>query len=175
MVFRKCIANMIYFCKKKTNEKIINTHFKMNGFDNAINDFNKVFSNSLNQTNQNIENAKSFDAVFNSMGKNNVAPIQGNISQFVGMDAISATKIDNLSPTAKMAQDIGRGFKDGLKDLNTTTKEAEDAFETFASGGDISVHEVMIASQKSGLAMQMAIQLRNQMLNAYNEFKNMSI
>ena len=54
-------------------------------------------------------------------------------------------------------------------------KEAETAFETFASGGDISVHEVMIASQKSGLAMQMAIQLRNQMLNAYNEFKGMSI
>ena len=49
------------------------------------------------------------------------------------------------------------------------------AFETFATGGDISVHEVMIASQKSGLAMQMAIQLRNQMINAYNEFKNMSV
>ena len=153
----------------------INPNFKMNGFDNSISDFNKVFSNSLNQTNQNIENSKTFEAVFNSMNIEPKPQIQGNISQFVGMDSISATKIDNLSPTAKMVQDIGRGFSDGLKDLNATTKEAEDAFETFASGGDISVHEVMIASQKSGLAMQMAIQLRNQMLNAYNEFKNMSI
>ena len=47
--------------------------------------------------------------------------------------------------------------------------------ETFAAGGDISVHEVMIATQKSTLAMQMAIQLRNQMINAYTEFKNLRV
>ena len=66
-------------------------------------------------------------------------------------------------------------FSEGIKNLSNVEKDAEHAFETFASGGDISVHDVMIASQKSNLAMQMAIQLRNQMLNAYNEFKNMSV
>ena len=54
-------------------------------------------------------------------------------------------------------------------------RQSEKDIETFASGGDISVHQVMISAQKSALAMQMAIQLRNQMLNAYNEFKNMNI
>ena len=154
----------------------INPNFNMGNFDNSINDFNKVFSNSLNQANSAIGDGQSFDEVFNSMSaKNNVAPIQAGTQYFVGMDSIAAQKIDNLSPTAKMASDIGAGFKNGLNQVSEMGKAAEDAFETFASGGDISVHEVMIASQKSGLAMQMAIQLRNQMLNAYNEFKNMGI
>ena len=91
------------------------------------------------------------------------------------MDSINSQKIENLSPTAKMANSIGQGFSNGLSEVSNLGKEAEDAFETFATGGDISVHDVMIASQKSGLAMKMAIQLRNQMINAYNEFKNMGI
>ena len=153
----------------------INSNFNMGSFDNSINDFNKVFSSSLNQANENIEISQKFDKVFNSFDATQINPIQGSAQMFIGIDSINANKIENLSPTAKMASDIGAGFKNGLGEVSALGKEAEEAFETFATGGDISVHEVMIASQKSGLAMQMAIQLRNQMLNAYNEFKNMSI
>ena len=156
-----------------SNNFSINPNIRLDNFDNSISNFNKTFSTEF-------PTSQSFDEVFNSIGnqnQNNIAPIQGGISQsqFIGMDTINAQKIENLSPTAKMANDIGKGFSKGLNELNTVGKQAEEAFETFASGGDISVHEVMIASQKSGLAMQMAIQLRNQMLNAYNEFKGMGI
>ena len=153
----------------------INPNFNMGSFQNTIDSYNQVFSNSLNQADKNVQNAQTFDEVFNAFSNNQSTPIQAGAQMFVGMDSINASKIENLSPTAKMASDIGKGFKNGLNEVNTLGKEAEEAFETFASGGDISVHEVMIASQKSGLAMQMAIQLRNQMINAYNEFKNMSI
>lgn len=147
----------------------INPNINLNQFDNSIQKFNQNFSTQFD-----LNNA-SFDEVFNSFNSAPMTPMQGNVSTSVGIDAINATKIENLSPTAKMASDIGAGFKNGLSQVSNLGKEAEEAFETFASGGDISVHDVMIASQKSGLAMQMAIQLRNQMLNAYNEFKNMSI
>lgn len=148
----------------------INPNIKLGQFDNAIDNFNKNFSTQFDP------NGASFDEVFNSFNSGaQIAPIQGNISTQIGIDSINAQKIENLSPTAKIASDIGAGFKNGLNEVSSLNKEAENAFETFASGGDISVHEVMIATQKSSLAMQMAIQLRNQMINAYNEFKNMSI
>lgn len=153
----------------------IDTNFNLGQFDNVINNYNKTFSNSINQANSALGEAKSFDEVFNSISKNNSQTLQAQAQMNVGLDTINAQKIENLSPSAKMASDIQKGFSNGLNQLNAIEKEAEHAFETFASGGDISVHEVMIASQKSGLAMQMAIQLRNQMLNAYNEFKGMSI
>ena len=101
--------------------------------------------------------------------------LKGSVEMFLGADAINAQKVENLSDTARMARDIGRGFSDGVTNLSGVQKEAEDAMETFAAGGDISVHEVMIATQKSTLAMQMAIQLRNQMINAYTEFKNLRV
>ena len=153
----------------------INPNFNMGSFQNTIESYNKVFSNSLNQANDNVSSAQAFDEVLNSFNTSQINPIQASASMQVGMDSINAQKIENLSATAKMANDIGAGFKNGLNQVSSLGKQAEEAFETFASGGDISVHEVMIASQKSGLAMQMAIQLRNQMINAYNEFKNMGI
>ena len=153
----------------------INTNFNNMGFDNSISDFNKIFYQQYQQGAKTASNV-AFDDVFNSFNQKALqGNIQTNVPQTVGMDTISAMKIENLSPTEKMAQDIGQGFSKGLNDLNKVTKQAETDLETFASGGDISVHDVMISAQKSGLAMQMAIQLRNQMLNAYNEFKNMSI
>ena len=153
----------------------INTTFKMDNFANSINEYNKTFSDSLNQSNKAFENGNEFDKIFNSMAQNSTQTLQGSVAHYVGLDSINSQKIENLSPTAKMAQDIGKGFSQGIKNLSGVEKQAEPDFETFASGGDISVHDVMISAQKSNLAMQMAIQLRNQMLNAYNDFKNMSI
>lgn len=155
----------------------INPNFNMGQFENSINDFNKAFSVSLNQADNNFANSQSFDEIFNSINaqNNSTKALQGSTQYFIGADSIDLQKVENLSPSAKMASDIRKGFANGLNEVSNLEKKSEEAFETFASGGDISVHEVMIASQKSGLAMQMAIQLRNQMLNAYNEFKNMSI
>lgn len=156
------------------NNFSINPNFQFQGFDNSITDFNKTFSQSLNDAN------KNFDEVFNSMSPANNAqmsqtPLTAGIQEFQGIDTIAQSKVENLNPTAKMASDIGKGISDSLQELNTVQRNAESDFETFAAGGDISVHEVMISAQKSNLAMQMAIQLRNQALSAYNEFKSMTV
>lgn len=160
------------------NNFSINPNFKMGGFENSIEEFNKVFSNSLNGAQKNLENAASFDEIFNSIGKTEPSlsgGIQTNNFELASIQKDTKNSSNKISPVAKMASDIGQGFSKSLNDLNTVDKQAETDFETFASGGDISVHDVMISAQKSSLAMQMAIQLRNQMLNAYNEFKSMSI
>lgn len=155
--------------------------FQINTNIGSIDNFNKSFNNSIKNFNEQIDNASDFNEVFNALTsnepKNTKEPLKlkGSVEMFLGADAINAQKIENLSDTARMARDIGEGFSKGIGNLSSTQKDAEDAMETFAAGGDISVHEVMIASQKSSLAMQMAIQLRNQMINAYSEFKNLRV
>lgn len=62
-----------------------------------------------------------------------------------------------------------------LNDVNDKKKEAAKAVETFASGGDIDIHSVMIASEKAGLSMQLALQMRNKILTAYKEIKNIRV
>ena len=153
----------------------INPNIQMNDFNNSINEFNKIFNNSINDTNKAFSNSESnFADVFNSV--QNQKPIEAGVQyQQIGIDSINAQKIENLSPTAQMASDLGNGLKNSIQELNTTQREAEKKAEIFASGGDISIHDVMISAQKSSLAMQMAIQLRNQIVNAYNELRNISV
>ena len=149
-----------------TNDFSINPNINMNSFNNSISEFNQAFSNSLN--NASIENANSdFAKIFNSMS--NEKPISAAI------EYSDNSKIENISPQAKLASDIGKGFSNSLNELNNYQRKAEQDFETLASGGDISIHDVMISAQKSSLAMQMAIQLRGHIINAYNEFRNMSV
>ena len=156
-------------------------NFEININIGSIENYNKSFNNNLKNFDKQIEDASDFNEVFSAMTsnapKNTKEPqkLKGSVEMFLGADAINAQKVENLSDTARMARDIGRGFSDGVTNLSGVQKEAEDAMETFAAGGDISVHEVMIATQKSTLAMQMAIQLRNQMINAYTEFKNLRV
>ena len=148
----------------------INTNFN-NNFNNSIGEFNKIFSNSLNQTSKTLNSAMNFEDIFNAVGEN----FKDKTLKAGTEITIGENKKKSISPSAKFVQDMSRGFSEGITELNDIQKKTEDDIETFASGGDISIHEVMISAQKSKLSMQMAIQLRNQMLNVYNEFKGMSI
>ena len=157
----------------------INTNFHPASFNQSIDDFNKVFNNSLNNQNLNtkIDEQSDFERIFNSMSDKPTQTLSAGVTHFEPFDTIQAQKVEGLetSPVEKMTKDIARGLSDRINELNNSHKTAEKNMETFAAGGDISIHEVMISSQKSALATQMAIQLRNQVVNAYNELRNIQL
>ena len=93
----------------------------------------------------------------------------------MGLNVEQATKVEAKSEVQKALNHFGESFSDGVKDINAKQMDAEHAVETLASGGDISVHEVMIAAEKANLSMQMGLQLRNKILAAYNELYNVKI
>ena len=65
------------------------------------------------------------------------------------------------------------GFMAGLDSVNKARIEADRMQEDLAMGGPTSVHDAMIAAEKAELSMQMAIQVRNRILNAYTEITQM--
>ena len=145
---------------------------------NSLQEFNNIFQKDVNQITASLEEQMEFEKAFNeaTLKQNRIddkLSMRTNID--VRLDTINANKIENLSDSARMMNAFGDSIKGSINSLNDAQRNAEKAVETLASGGDISIHEVMIAQEKSSLAMQMAIQLRNQALNTYNEFKNMNI
>ena len=155
-----------------SNDFQINTAIHTGSFNNSINEFNKYFEKANNKAVSDASDSTNFDEIFNSIAKN---PLQGSAQySSVGLDLKSSSK-KAVSPLQQTANTIGEGIMNGLNQLNAINRQSEDDLETFAAGGDISVHDVMISAQKSSLAMGMAIQLRNQAINAYNEFKNMGM
>ena len=73
----------------------------------------------------------------------------------------------------------GPSFKDVLLDsiqqVNTMQLEADHAVETMFSGGDINPAEVLTAVQKADLAFRLTMQMRNKLMEVYQEIKDIRI
>jgi flagellar hook-basal body complex protein FliE len=73
----------------------------------------------------------------------------------------------------------GSSFKDlllnSLQQVNSMQMEANQAVETMAGGGDVNPAEVLTAVQKADLAFRMTMQIRNKLVQAYQEIQNIRI
>jgi flagellar hook-basal body complex protein FliE len=70
-------------------------------------------------------------------------------------------------------------FKDILKDsldkLNEKQVEADNITNEFVSGGDVEIHEMMLSMEESKMSLQLAIQVRNKVVDAVKELTNMQL
>ncbi len=70
-------------------------------------------------------------------------------------------------------------FKDlllsSLEQVNAVQQEADRAVEALMTGQPISPAEVLTAVQKADLAFRMMLQIRNKLVQAYNEVKNIQV
>jgi flagellar hook-basal body complex protein FliE len=73
----------------------------------------------------------------------------------------------------------GPSFKDflvqSIHDVNSMQAAADKAVEKLATGGDVNPAEVLTAVQKADIAFQMMIQVRNKLVDAFTEIKNLQI
>src|SRR5207248_3398902 len=73
----------------------------------------------------------------------------------------------------------GQSFKDVLVDsiqqVNTMQLQADQAVETLFSGGDVNPAEVLTAVQKADLAFRLTMQMRNKLMDVYQEIKDIKI
>ena len=86
-----------------------------------------------------------------------------------------------VSPDAaapRPADPIGtllKPFSEGLNQVNALQFQSKDLQNEAAVGGDVDLHDVMIASEKAGVAMQLTLQIRNKMVEAYQEVMRMQV
>jgi len=73
----------------------------------------------------------------------------------------------------------GKAFKDYLLDsineVNSMQQSADRAVEKLVTGGDVSPAEVLTAVQKADIAFRMMMQIRNKLMAAYDEVKNIRV
>jgi flagellar hook-basal body complex protein FliE len=73
----------------------------------------------------------------------------------------------------------GQSFKDLLFDsvqqVNSMQLEADQAVEQMFTGGDVNPSEVLTAVQKADLAFRLTMQMRNKMMEVYQEVRDIRI
>ena len=66
-------------------------------------------------------------------------------------------------------------LKQALGEVNRLQVEADQASMALVTGQTKDLHQVVIATEKAGLALQLTIQIRNKVLEAYQEIMRMQV
>lgn len=125
--------------------------------------------NPIQNYNQYLKGSASFDV--NTDFQNDFDKL---LEKQVATDSATSRKLNNLSPVDNLMNSIETAFGNGLNDVNEKKLYANSLHEALARGEDVSAHDMMIAAEKSSLSLQMAMQIRNKMISAYTDIKNMS-
>ena len=96
--------------------------------------------------------------------------IQG-ISAALGLPSI-ATAVKQ--PTSA-GESFGKLLSQAISDINDSQMKADDLKVQMATGGNVEIHDVMIAGEEANLSMQLALQVRNKVLESYQEIMRMSV
>jgi flagellar hook-basal body complex protein FliE len=83
------------------------------------------------------------------------------------------TAAPGTSPTAPAS--FGNHMADALKSVSAVQSEAGKASDAFERGETTNIAELMLARQKSSLAFQATLQVRNRLLSTYKDIMNMPV
>lgn len=97
--------------------------------------------------------------------------MQSMVSQ-VGGTSDTLTKIDKSPAAGQFADMLGQA----LDNVNGMQKESRSMQTRFDMGDpNLSLVDVMVAKEKSGIAFEATIQVRNKLLEAYKTIMNMPV
>jgi flagellar hook-basal body complex protein FliE len=82
-------------------------------------------------------------------------------------------------PTGAVGKADGSAFKnmlvDSIQQVNSMQQDANQAVENLFTGGETNPAEVLTAVQKADMAFRMMMQVRNKLVAAYQEIKDIRI
>jgi flagellar hook-basal body complex protein FliE len=85
-------------------------------------------------------------------------------------------QIANKSLSASEVTDqFGAFLTDAMNKLNTQQQNVDQLNSQFAKGEISDVHQIMIASEKASLGLQLTVQVRNKVIDAYQEIMRMQV
>lgn len=81
--------------------------------------------------------------------------------------------VSNKAESADGKVDFQQLLQDALQSTGSLQHDAQNSIQTSLAGGDISNVEVMTDVRKADLALKLMLQIRNKLLEGFNEIKQM--
>ncbi len=108
----------------------------------------------------------------------NVQPIATGSSMAGAVRATAPTSpmsLDRGTATIPAGTSFGTWLAEALGQVNALQQASDRMTDDFVAGRTDSIHEVMIAGEKASLSLQLAMEIRNKVLEAYQEINRMQI
>lgn len=95
-------------------------------------------------------------------------------AQMNGGNIESARRVNSPGSTRE-GVDFARGLDKALDHLNQVQNQADYMVAKLVTGQAEDIHSVILAVEKANLSLQMAVQVRNKVLEAYQEIMHMQV
>ena len=98
------------------------------------------------------------------------------ISQMQALESMSQGQMQPVDQKIDDSNSFSSMMSKAINQVNDTQMHAGELKKTFEmGGGDVDLSEVMIAIQKSRVSFEALTQVRNKLLNAYQDVMNMPV
>lgn len=145
----------------------------LNSF-NRMNAYNDVFKKS--QSDMKTFKVGIEENINNNELLKNDKELSDDLKLLMGKDQNTGIgAVQGTSSAQNLFETFGGALEKSINNLNVSQVTSERALETFASGGNIDVHQVMMASRKAGLSMELAMKMQNKIIQAYQEISHMQV
>lgn len=104
-------------------------------------------------------------------------PAIGAASALPALSLVPGGSASALAPAAGAGggPNFGSMLSDVLGQLSNTEKNTTNLITRAAAGDNVDIHDVMIATQTEGLAFNTAVQVRNKLVEAYQQVMQMQM
>jgi flagellar hook-basal body complex protein FliE len=103
----------------------------------------------------------------------NIAPFNP-VSQSIKPLTTAAQKVNSTTPFEAQKSFVSV-LKKSLENLNETQAKSDQMTYKLANAGNVDLHQVMIASQKASVTLQATLEVRNKVVDAYQEMMRMQV
>jgi flagellar hook-basal body complex protein FliE len=72
-------------------------------------------------------------------------------------------------------EDFQQTLKTAVREVNALQVNAKEQVDRLVAGEEVDLHDVMISAEEAGVAFDLMMEIRNKLLEAYQEIQRMSI
>lgn len=98
-----------------------------------------------------------------------------NINAYINNTKIFNEIQKNTVEGDKKSNNFLDTLKEKLNEVNDKQIEADDLTQKFIKGEEDDVHKVMLSTEEAKMSLELAVQIRNKLVDAYEEFNRMQI
>ena len=91
----------------------------------------------------------------------------------IGLDIAGEGGIGR-QPAPNAGPSFGDSLKRALGEVSTQQDNAQDYIQRFVRGEPVELHQVMAAAEEASISLEMLVELRNKLMEAYKTVVNMS-
>lgn len=98
-----------------------------------------------------------------------------NIQSIESNSVINNVSISNKDMNSENSTSFSKVIGDVINNVNDKQIESNSMIDSFIKGEDVTMHDVMLSMQESQMSMQLLIEMRNKIVEAYQEINKVQL